>query len=450
MDRTLDGDNPILTGNIGKQLLLFALPIMFGSFFQQLYNTIDSLIVGNFVGAAALAAVGGSSALIVNFIVGFFLGLSSGAGVVISQFYGAGNKEKVSAAVHTAYAFALVGGVVLTIVGVVFSPAVLKLMNTPTDILGDSTNYLRIYFLSLIFMFVYNMGSGILRALGDSKTPLYFLIVCSVVNIILDFVFVLFLNLGVIGVAVATFISQVISSILITYHLMRKTAEVRLDLRQVRFDTNILKSQLRIGIPGGINSTMYSISNMIVQTAVNGYGTMVVAGWTADGKIETIFWLLEGALGISITTFVGQNYGAGKKDRIVKGTRICLLMYMVMALTISAIFAIFRFPLIGLFAKNPEALSVGAQMLLWITPFYFLFSFVEVLSGTLRGMGDVVVPTVMTLISICVVRILWVAFVIPHFPGLFYLYILYPITWGTGALAFIIYYLYRKRKTINS
>ncbi|MCR5271783.1 MAG: MATE family efflux transporter [Lachnospiraceae bacterium] len=446
MDTVSEKENPILTGNIWKQLLLFAFPIMIGSFFQQLYNTIDSLIVGNFVGADALAAVGGSSALIVNFIVNFFMGLSSGAGVIISQYYGAGDRKRVNDAVHTAYAFALCGGVVLTVVGVGLSANILALMDTPEDIFDASASYLRIYFFSLIFMFVFNMGSGILRALGNSKTPLYFLIVCSIINIVLDVIFVLGLGLGVSGVAFATLLAQVVSAILMTHHLMFKTKECRLNLRQVRFDTGILKSQLRIGIPGGLQSTMYSVSNMIVQTAVNGYGTMVVAGWTSDGKIETIFWLLESALGISITTFVGQNYGAGKKDRIVKGTRICLVMYFIMSIALSGLFIAFRYPLIGIFTDNSEAIEVGASMLLWISPFYVFFAFVEVLSGTLRGMGDVVIPTVMTLISICVVRILWVTFVVPHFPGLFYLYILYPITWGTGAIAFIIYYLYRKKK----
>nr|MCR5467345.1 MATE family efflux transporter [Lachnospiraceae bacterium] len=361
------------------------------------------------------------------------------------QYFGAGRKADVHDAIHTAYAFALVGGVILTVLGIAFSTPLLSIMNTPEDIFADSDIYLKIYFMSLVFMFVYNIGSGILRALGNSRTPLHFLIACSLINIVLDFVFVLGLGLGVTGVAIATFLSQLISAIAITVYLM-KDENCQLDLRKIRFKRNILANQLKIGIPGGIQSTMYSLSNIIVQTAVNAYGTMVMAGWASDVKIESIFWLLENSLGIAITTFVGQNYGAGKKDRIIKGTRICLVMFIMMAVTISVLFAIFRYPLIGLFTSNEEAIEVGAQMIIYITPFYFLFAFVEVLSGTLRGMGDVFIPTIITMVCVCAVRVLWVLFVAPLFPGLICLEILYPITWGTASVAFIIYYLARKRK----
>jgi len=442
----IEKENPILTGSITKQLLIFFFPIMMGSFFQQLYNTIDAFIVGNFVGAAALAAVGGSAALIVALVVGFFMGLSSGAGVIISQHYGAGDMKKVEAGIHTAYAFSVIGGIVMTILGVAFSEKILEMMNTPAETFGDSAIYLKIYFSGMLFVFIFNIGSGIMRAMGNSKMPLYFLIISSILNIILDLGFVLVFNMGVKGVAIATLIAQAVTAVLVTLYLMFNVPECPLQIKKIRMDKNLLKGQLRIGVPGGIQSTMYTISNMIVQTAVNGYGTMVVAGWIADGKIETFFWMFQGALGAAVTTFVGQNYGAGKKDRVYKSIRVAVILYMIMTAIFVSCFVAFRYPLISLFTDNAEAIEIGATMLKVITPGYFMFCFVEIFSGALRGMGDVLVPTIITLVGVCLLRIFWIWFVIPHTTGLYYIMILYPITWGVAGVLFIVYYLYKKRK----
>ena len=277
-------ENKITEGVIWKQLLLFFFPILVGTFFQQLYNTVDAVIVGRFVGKEALSCVSGSSGQIINLVVGFFTGLSAGATVMISQHFGAKNEEQLHKALHTAYAFAITGGIIAGVIGVVMTRMVLKWMNTPENLLPDSTLYVRIYFAGLLFIFVYNMGAAILRAIGDSKRPLYFLIVCCIVNIILDLVLVLGFKMGVLGVAVATLIAQGISAVLVSVALMYHTAGLKLIPREIRIHKSVLKNMLAIGLPTGIESSMYSISNVIVQAALNGFGVDTMAAWAAFGK----------------------------------------------------------------------------------------------------------------------------------------------------------------------
>lgn len=310
--------NQITEGVIWKQLLLFFFPIVFGTFFQQIYNTADTIVVGRFVGKQALAAVGGSASQIANLIVGFFVGLSSGAAVVISQFYGAKDKKNLSKALHTAFAFSIAAGIVLTVVGIFLTRPALLLMKTPADVVEDSAVYLHIYFGGMVFNLVYNMGAAILRAVGDSKRPLYVLIITCVLNIILDLLFVVAFGMGVIGVAVATVTSQVISALIVTVMLLKTREIYVLKINQIRFDRRMLFSVLRIGIPAGLESVMYNISNIVIQVFVNNLGTDTVAAWGTLGKIDAIFWMVINAFAISITTFVGQNFGAGKYHRMRK------------------------------------------------------------------------------------------------------------------------------------
>ena len=316
--------NQITEGVIWKQLLLFFFPILFGTFFQQLYNTTDAVIVGNFVGKEALAAVGGPAATLINLLVGFFIGLSSGSTVIISQYYGAGNKDDVKKAVHTSIALSLASGAVIMALGLLFSRPALQAMNTPLEILELSTVYMRIYFLGVIPALIYNIGSGILRAVGDSKRPLYFLILSCIANIILDIFFVVVLKLGVAGVAIATSLSQVISAVMVIWALVKAEDSYRLYLREIRFSPFFLRNIIRIGLPAGLQSSMYSVSNLIVQSSINSFGTDTVAAWTAYGKVDGIFWMIMGAYGVAITTFAGQNFGAGKYDRIRKSVRVCM------------------------------------------------------------------------------------------------------------------------------
>ncbi len=449
MKRTKDTSNQILEGAIWKQLLLFFFPILLGTFFQQFYNTIDMIIVGRFVGTQALASVGGSAGQIINLVVGFFTGLSAGAGVIISQQYGAGNQKMLNDGIHTAYALCIVGGIVFTVLGVVLSPQILYLMKTPEDVLQSSTLYLRIYFFGILFVFIYNIGSGILRALGDSKRPLYFLIICCVLNVILDLIMVVIFRMGVAGVALATLIAQAVSAVLVTLSLMKSDDIYRLELRKISFNGWLLKSQLFLGIPGGIQSVMYSLSNVIIQTAINSYGISATAAWAAESKIDALFWMINGAFGVSITTFVGQNFGAGKKDRIKKGIRVCLFMHQAVSLLITCILIGFRGTLFGIFTSDAEVVRIGSEMLMGIAPFFLVFSFIEIYSSSLRAMGDVVKPMFITMFGVCLLRVFWTLVIVPLRPSILMIVMNYPVTWCVTAVLFLIYFGKMKKKLLR-
>ncbi len=442
--------NQITEGIIWRQLLLFFFPIVFGTFFQQLYNTIDTVIVGQFVGKAALASVGGSATQLINLVVGFFTGLSSGASVVIAQFFGAKDERSVKESLHTAYAFSILGSIVISALGIGLAPQLLRWMNTPEELLANSTLYLRIYFAGILFVFIFNVGSSILRAVGDSKNPLYYLIACCFINIFLDLLFVIVFHLGVAGVAYATFLSQAISALLVTHKLMTSHSILTLKIRDIRLHKNVLKSQLWIGLPAGFQSVMYSISNVIIQAALNRFGTDTVAAWSAYGKLDAIFWMVSGAIGISITTFVGQNYGARKYDRVHKSVRICLGIDSIISVILIVFLMLFRVPLFRLFTQDPSVIRIGSDMLALITPCYIFFVFIEVLAGALRGMGDVMIPTLITLLGVCVLRLIWIAVVLQISPTVNTIIYSYPVTWIATAVLFIIYYLYKKKRILKS
>ncbi len=438
--------NELTQGPIGKQLLLFFFPIMFGTFFQQLYNTIDAVVVGNFVGSDALAAVGGSAGLISNFIVGFFVGLTAGASVIVSQFFGSGDRNQVNRGVHTIYAFSLIGGTVISVIGYLAAPSLLTLLKTPEDIFDDSLIYLRVYMMGLIFTFIFNTGSALLRALGDSKRPLIYLIVCCVVNIILDLVCVIGLRMGVLGVAVATLIAQAISAVLVSWAMLRSEELCDFRLRDIRIHWNTLRVQLYIGFPGGVQSSMFSLSSMILQTAVNTIGTDAASAWTAVGKLDAIYWLIGGSLGTAITTFVGQNYGAGHMDRVKKSVNIGLGMYYAFAIVVVTVLMAFQYPLFSIFTDNEAVLAIACSTFSIMAPFYILFSFIEIYSCALRGMGDVVVPMIMTMLGICGFRIMWVLFIVPMNHTMEMIAWNYPISWALTSTFFIFYYRYKVKR----
>lgn len=449
MKQNIQKTNQITEGIIWKQLLLFFIPIVFGTFFQQLYNTIDTVIVGQFVGKEALASVGGSAAQIVNLVVGFFTGLSSGAAVVIAQYFGARDERSVGESLHTAYAFSIIGSIVISAIGLILAPSFLRWMNTPVELLTDSILYLRIYFAGILFVFIFNIGSSILRAVGDSKRPLYYLIVCCFVNILLDLLLVIVFHMGVVGVAYATLISQAVSAVLVSYKLMKSDDILTLKLRQIRLYKNVLKHQLAIGLPTGFQSVMYNISNVIIQTALNAFGTDTVAAWSAYGKLDALYWMIISAIGISITTFVGQNYGARRYDRVNKSVNICLGMALLISI-ITAVFLIMaKVPLFRLFTQDAEVVRIGSEMLALITPCYVFYVFIEVLSGALRGMGDVLIPTVITLGGVCVLRLVWIAGTLHFAPTIEMIIYSYPITWIVTAALFIIYYMYKKKRILK-
>ncbi len=437
--------NEITEGIIWKQLLLFFFPIMVGTFFQQFYNTVDAIVVGRFVSKNALAAVGGSSGQIINLIVGFFMGLCSGASVIVSQFFGSGDHKKVSESIHTIYGFSILGSVVISILGIVISPILLKVMNTPAELMEESLIYLRVYFAGALFVFIYNTGSSLLRALGDSRRPLIYLIICCIINIILDIVLVVVFQLGVLGVAVATLLAQAVSAFLVTRALLTSPKLCHFSLKEIRIHWNSLKSQLFIGLPGGVQGSMYSLSNMIIQTAVNGIGTDAAAAWTAHGKLDAIFWMINGSLGIAITTFVGQNYGAGKIDRVKKSVKTGLGIDFVFAILMSTLLIAFREPLFSIFTDDAIVLEIAAHTLTLIAPFYIVYTIIEILSCALRGMGDVLIPMIMTMCGICGFRIIWILFIVPMYPGIDMICYNYPVSWGITAVCFVVYYAYRMR-----
>ncbi|MDE7277269.1 MAG: MATE family efflux transporter [Lachnospiraceae bacterium] len=433
--------NQITEGVIWKQLLFFFFPILFGTFFQQLYNTTDAVIVGKFVGKEALAAVGGPAATLINLLIGFFTGLSSGATVIISQYYGAKKQDDVRKTVHTAIALSIAGGAVIMALGLLFSGAALRAMNTPDDILSLSVMYMRLYFLGVIPSLIYNMGAGILRAIGDSKRPLYFLILSCIANIVLDILFVRILQMGVAGVAIATALSQVFSALMVVTALMKTEDSYKLYLREIRLSPVFLHNIIRIGLPAGIQSTMYSLSNLIVQASINSFGTDTIAAWTAYGKVDGIFWMIMGAYGVAITTFAGQNFGAGKYDRIKKSVRICLGMAAFTSILLSVIVLAGGRIFFGLFTNDPNVVSIGLGMMWVISPSYVTYICIEILGGTTRGCGDAIPPMLITAVGVCVLRVTWVLAAVPLRPEVSTVAFSYPLTWTVTSLFFIVYYL---------
>lgn len=434
--------NQILDGKLSKSIMMFFWPIWLGTFFQMLYNTADAVIVGNFVGKQALAAVGGPTGTIINLLVGFFVGLSAGAGVVIAQCYGARNMEKGSRAMHSAMAIAVVGGIILMCVGIPLSPMILKSMGTPADVLEYAVIYIRIYFAGSIFNLVYNIGSGVLRAMGDSKKPLQFLIVGSAVNIALDIVFVVFFKMGVTGVAVATVVSQAVTAALVVVTLMVAPCERKLNLKLISFDKETCGEIFKIGIPTGLQSVLFSISNVAIQSSINSFGTDAVAAWTAYGKLDAVFWMTLNSFGITITTFVSQNFGAKNFARVKQCVKVGVILSSIITLTLAVLLFFFSGVFYRIFTKDVVVIDLGIHIMKIMAPFYICYVGIEILSGAMRGVGESIAPAVITVFGICFLRIAWIAIAVPFNPVLDTAIISYPITWASTSLMFILYYLF--------
>ncbi|MBS4784922.1 MAG: MATE family efflux transporter [Clostridiales bacterium] len=441
MNQNHEGVNQITEGNILRQLLAFFFPILLGTFFQQLYNTADAIVVGNYVGTVALAAVGGSTGTLIGLFVNVFVGIASGTTVVIAQCYGARDFEGVRRTVHTSVAFAVVAGGVCTLITLVASPWALRAMGSPEDVIPSALIYLRVYAVGMIPSFLYNIGAGILRAVGDTKRPLYFLIIACLTNIVLDVAFVLGLGWGVFGVAAATVISQIVSCVLVMLMLMRSTTVFSINRSEIRFTNYSLNRVLHVGVPSAVQGNMYTIANIIIQSVINSFGTMTVAAWTAYSKVDGFFWMIMSALGISVTTFVGQNFGAQNYKRIRQSARIGLVLGLIVAVACGGGFMLFADTVLGWFTSSAEVLSIGVRIMELTMPFYFTYIAVEVLSGTIRGTGDSFIPMMISASGICLLRILWVIFALPVFPGFDTVVIVYPISWAATSLLFIAYYL---------
>ena len=435
-------DNKIINGVIWKQLLLFFFPIWFGTFFQQLYNTADAVIVGNFVGKGALAAVG-ATAVILNLLVGFFVGISSGSSVIVSQCYGSNDYQGVQDTVHTTMALSFVGGAVLTVLGVLSTNLCLYWINIPTDIFYEAKIYLMVCFLGMIPVFVYNMGTGILRAVGDSKRPLYFLIIASITNILLDVVFVVYCQMGVLGVGLGTIISQLVSAILTMVSLLTSEECYRFEWKLMKFHWPIMKQIIHVGLPSGLQSVMYSLSNIVVQTSINGFGTDIVAAYTAYTKIDTIFWMTMNSFGLAITTFAGQNFGARKYDRVKKGTWQCVGLACLTTIFLLSIILPFGVYFYRIFLQDEYVIEVGLDILHFLAPIWPAYILIEILSGGVRGAGDSIIPMIMTCTGVCILRVVWIlGIATPMWHTLKGVLMCYPISWSLTSVLFLIYFVH--------
>lgn len=435
-----ENENSITNGVIWKQLLAFFFPILFGTLFQQLYNTVDAIVVGKFLGKEALAAVGGGTGTAINLLIGFFTGLASGATVIISQYYGAADEQNVSKAIHNAVAISIWGGLAISVLGFFCSAPLLRAISTPDDVFNSALTYMKIYFGGGIVVVMYNIGAGIYRAFGDSKRPLYFLIVGCVVNIVADLLFVGTFKLGVAGAAYATVLSQLVSLVLVVVFLRRREDCCKLEYGKIRFHKLMLKKTISIGLPSGIQSILYTISNLIIVSNVNSFGTDTAAAWAAYGKLDCLFWMIIGAFGISITTFVGQNYGAGKIDRAKKGTTTCVLIALVSTIVLEAFYVLFGRWCYRLFTSDLQVIEIGFKILLVIAPTFFTYIPVEVLSGAIRGTGKTLIPTLITLLGICGFRVVWLQIVPKMYHTLTAVLLCYPVSWVLAGTLFIFYY----------
>ena len=426
-------------GNIREKMVRFAIPIFLGDLFQQLYNVVDALVVGNVLGKDALAAVTSTGSL-VFLLVGFFGGMFSGVGVVISKFFGAGEKEKVKTAVGTAVAFGLIAGVILTIIGVFFTPTILKWMGTPDEVFHDAATYVRTYFAGILFVIMYNTANGIYRAIGDSKHPLYYLMVSSVVNVVLDFAFVAGLGMGVEGAAIATVISQAVSVCLAFYRLSRVQDVYRVEWKQIRLNKAMMQQMLRVGVPAGVQNSVIALANLVVQANINSFGSAAMAGSGAYAKIEGFAFIPITSFSMSLTTFISQNIGAGKYDRVKKGATFGVLTSILLAEIIGILFAIFAPQLIALFDRDPEVIDYGVARARIDAVFFCLLACSHAMAGVFRGAGKTIVPMFVMLACWCVIRVTYITIATSFVHEIQVIYWAYPLTWCLSSILFVIYY----------
>lgn len=425
-------------GSIWKKILFFSIPLILGNLFQQLYNTVDSIIVGNYIGSEALAAVGSSGSLI-NLLIGFCIGASAGAGVVIAQFYGAQDREGVRKAVHTTIAIAIAAGAVLTVVGIVATPILLKAMGTPQEVFDQASIYLKVYFGGILFSVVYNMSAGILNAVGNSKRSLVYLMIAATSNIFLDLLFVVVLKMGIVGAAVATDISQLLSCIFIILFLVRSEDVYRVKLKDIRCYDNLLGKILKIGLPTGVQNIVISLSNVIVQSSVNSFGAVAMAGFAAYIKVDGFNILPVLSFSMAATTFVGQNVGAGRLDRVKKGMYVSVAMGIIYTVCTGILLLTFAPQVIGVFTQNGKVVEYGVYIMKFFCPFYWMLGILHILAGTIRGTGKTMQAMVVFLFSLCIFRVLWIwgAMSVSHKIGGVMLG--YPLSWLVGLVMILIY-----------
>ena len=425
-------------GSVVKNILFFSVPLILGNLLQQLYNTVDSIIVGNYVGSNALAAIGSSTSL-VYLLIAFSQGVSVGAGVVISQRLGQKNKEGVQTSVHTALALAGILGIILTVGGILFSKEILLWMNTPEEVLTDAVTYLRLYSAGMVFNVVYNMAAGILNAAGNSRRSLGYLAIASVTNLILDLVFIVGMKTGIARAAIATNIGQMISCVLAIWFLVRAQTDYKVYLNKIKIHKSTAGLIIKIGLPTGFQNMVISLSNILVQSSVNSFGANAMAGFGAYMKVDGFNVLPVTSFGMAATTFVGQNFGAGKTERVKRGMWITLGIGILYTITTGILLLIFSETIMHLFSNDSAVIAYGQQAMHFFCPFYWVLSILHALSGTVRGTGKSIPPMVVLLISLCFFRVLWVQFVMPNIASIEGIFMLYPISWAIGSGLMILY-----------
>ena len=435
-------------GPLFGKILVFYFPLMLSGILQLLFNAADIAVVGRFAGNEALAAVGSTSSL-TNLLVNLFIGLSVGANVLVARFYGAGQKDELKEMVQTALATSVIGGILLVFIGFFVSKPALILMGTPEDVISHSVLYMRIYFAGMPFMMAYNFGAAVLRAVGDTKRPLYYLLVAGVVNVILNLIFVIVFQMGVAGVAVATVISQAISSGLILRCLIRTDSVYRLELKGIRISGDKLKKMFQIGLPAGLQGSLFSISNVLIQSSVNSFGSVAMAGNTAGSNIEGFVYTAMNSFYQAAISFCGQNYGAKKYRRVGKVLLICEILVIAVGLIMGNGAYLFGGTLLKLYTTDEEVIRYGILRMAYICIPYFLCGMMDVIVGVLRGIGYSIMPMLVSLTGACLFRVIWIYTVFSSYRTLPCLYISYPISWSLTFLAHFICFMIVYRKLLR-
>ena len=432
-------------GPLAKKILLFAIPLMLSSMLQLMFNAADVIVVGRFAGSQSLAAVGSTTSLI-NLITNLFVGLSIGANVVVANFYGAGRLEEIKETLHTAMLIAMASGVIVLVIGVLFAPDFLLMMASPEDVIDLASVYLRIYFLGMPALMLYNFGASMLRAIGDTRRPLYYLLFSGVVNVGLNMVLVICFSLGVVGVAVATVVSQYISAGLVLWCLIREKGPLHFEIAALRLDTGKMIRIMKIGLPAGLQGIVFSLSNVIIQTTINSFGSVIMAGSAAAMNIEGFIFMAMNAFHQTAITFSGQNYGARQLKRVDKVFGLCVAFVSITGLGLGLLAVGFADPLIGIYSADPAVIEAGSVRLWYVCTLYALCGIMDVCVGILRGMNRAIIPMVVSIVGACGLRLVWIATVFREFQKIEVLYLAYPVTWAITLSVHLICILIVRRR----
>ncbi len=434
------------SGSIAKKMIIFTLPLMLSGILQLLFNAADVIVVGKFAGDASLAAVGSTTSLI-NLTTNLFIGLSVGANVLTANYYAAGKESDLENTVHTSMTLSVISGIFLTIIGILFAPYILHLMNTPDDVIELATIYLRTYFCGMTAVMVYNFGSAVLRAIGDTKRPLYFLTLAGIINVCLNLIFVIKFNMGVLGVGLATVISQNVSAILIVICLIKEDSSIKLYINKLKIDKHKLMRIIKIGLPAGIQGMLFSLANIVIQSSVNSFGTVVMAGNSASQNIEGFAFTSMNAFHQAAVSFTGQNAGARKYKRINKILFTALCYVLIVGILFCGIYILFGKHLIGLYTDSSDVIAAGVNRLIIIAASYAVCGMMDVVVGALRGLGYSFMPMIVSLIGVCALRLIWIAtvFQIEEFHKVEIIYYTYPISWTVTLIAHLICFFVVKK-----